>query len=97
MIKAGSHTRITQIMYVSPKDVLNKLKWKESESLSDATVYYVSRGSPGDSASVSGGEIKNIDPFGLELESGTFIPYHRIYKIDYRGRTIFDRRWYGSY
>jgi uncharacterized protein len=81
-------------MYVSPKDVLNKLKWKEGESIADATIYYVSRGSPGDSASVSGREIKNIESFGFELESGSFIPYHRVYKIDYRGETIFDKQWY---
>jgi uncharacterized protein (UPF0248 family) len=81
-------------MYVSPKDVLNKLKWKEGESLADATIYYVSRGSPDDSASVSGREIKNIEAFGFELESGSYIPYHRVYKIDYRGETIFDKQWY---
>lgn len=81
-------------MYVSPRDVLNKLRWKEGESLADATIFYVSRGSPDDSASADGSEVKSIEAFGFELESGTFIPYHRVYKIDYRGETIFDRQWY---
>jgi uncharacterized protein len=81
-------------MYVNPKDVLNRLKWKEGESLADARILYVSRGSPDDSASVSGGEIKSIEAFGFELESGSYIPYHRIYRIEYRSRTIFDRQWY---
>lgn len=81
-------------MYVSPKDVLNKLKWKEGENLADATIYYVSRGSPDDTASVSGNEVKDIEAFGFELKSGSFIPYHRIYRIDYRGETIFDKQWY---
>lgn len=81
-------------MYVSPRDVLNRLRWKEGESLADATVYYVSRGSPGDSASTGGGEIKSIEAFGFELESGSFIPYHRVYRIDYRGETIFNLQWY---
>ena len=81
-------------MYVSPKDVLNRLKWKEGESLADATIYYVSRGSPGDVASAGGDEVKNIEAFGFELASGSFIPYHRVCKIDYRGRTIFDRQQY---
>lgn len=79
-------------MYVSPKDVLNRLKWKEGESLADATIYYVSRGSPGDTASVNGNEIRRIEAFGFELESGAFIPYHRVNKIDYRGKAIFERR-----
>ncbi|HMK47718.1 MAG TPA: DUF504 domain-containing protein [Methanocella sp.] len=81
-------------MHVSPKDVLNRLRWKAGESLADATVYYVSRGGPGDSASVNGAEIKTIEPFGFELESGSYIPYHRVYRIDYRGGTIFDKAWY---
>jgi uncharacterized protein (UPF0248 family) len=81
-------------MYVNPKDLLNRLKWKEGESLSDATIFYVSRGSPDDSASVSGSEIKSIESFGFELVSGSYIPYHRIYKIEYRGETIFDKHRY---
>jgi uncharacterized protein (UPF0248 family) len=81
-------------MYVNPKDILNRLKWKEGESLSDATILYVSRGSPDDTASVSGSEIKNIESFGFELESGSYIPYHRVYRIEYRGETIFDKQWY---
>ncbi|WP_424357622.1 DUF504 domain-containing protein [Methanocella sp. MCL-LM] len=74
--------------------MLNRLKWKAGESLSDATIYYVSRGSPRDSATVSGDEIKEIGAFGLELESGSVIPYHRVYRIDYRDATIFDQLWY---
>ncbi|OPY26035.1 MAG: hypothetical protein A4E28_02749 [Methanocella sp. PtaU1.Bin125] len=81
-------------MYVSPRDVLNRLRWKEGESLADATVYYVSRGCPDDSASAGGGEIKSIEAFGFELDSGSFIPYHRVYRIDYRGGTIFNRQRY---
>jgi uncharacterized protein len=81
-------------MYVNPRDVLNRLKWKEGESLSDAMIYYVSRGCPDDSASTSGSEIRSIESFGFETESGSYIPYHRVYRIDYRGRTIFDRQWY---
>lgn len=73
---------------------MNRLKWKAGESLSDAIIYYVSRGSPGDSATVSGDEIKEIGAFGLELESGSVIPYHRVYRIDYRDATIFDQLWY---
>ncbi len=81
-------------MYISARDVLNRLKWKEGETIADATIYYVSRGSPDDSASASGSDVKSIEAFGIELASGSFIPYHRIYKIDYRGRTIFDKQWY---
>jgi uncharacterized protein (UPF0248 family) len=81
-------------MHVSPRDVLNRLKWKEGESLSDATIYYVSRGSPDDSASVDGSEIIRLEPFGIELKSGSFIPYHRVYRIDYRGETVFDKAQY---
>jgi uncharacterized protein (UPF0248 family) len=94
MLMMAVYILYNKIMLVSPKDVLNKLKWKEGESLLDATIYYVSRGSPDDSASVSGSEITDIEAFGFELASGSFIPYHRVYRIDYRGKTIFDKHWY---
>ncbi|AFD01084.1 Uncharacterized protein conserved in archaea [Methanocella conradii HZ254] len=75
----------------SPRDILNRLKWKEGENISEAVVYYVHRGAPGDSKAVSGADIAKLEGFCFELNTGTCIPYHRIYKITYRGTTIFER------
>jgi hypothetical protein len=78
-------------MMVTARDILNRLKWNEGESLDEATIYYVHRGSPGDSRAVSGADVIKLDKFCFELASGSCIPYHRVYKITHKGRTVFER------
>lgn len=76
---------------ITPRDVLNRLKWTEGENIEEAVVYYVHRGAPGDSRAISGGDITKIDKFCFEMATGACIPYHRVYKITYRGMTVFKR------
>lgn len=75
-----------------PKVILNEIKWKGLD-LSNCKIYYISRGSPGDIASAKGEHIKEIGGFlvleGIPYEK--YIPYHRITRIEYGGKTIFDR------
>lgn len=78
-------------MMTTPRDALNRLKWTEGESIEDATVYYVHRGAPGDSKAITGDCILSMGAFCFELATGACIPYHRVYRIDYRGTTIFER------
>lgn len=74
-----------------PREILNGLKWKEGEDIADAIIHYVHRGAPGDSKAVSGADIVSLDKFCFELDTGSCIPYHRVYRIEYRGGVIFDR------
>ena len=76
---------------ITPRDVLNRLKWTEGERVEDAEVFYVHRGAPDNSRSVMGSDILQLDKFCFELATGSCIPYHRVYKIAYRGQTIFER------
>jgi hypothetical protein len=78
-------------MMITARDILNRLKWKGDESLNEAMIYYVHRGAPGDSRAVSGGDVIKLDKFCFELVTGSCIPYHRVYKITHRGRTVFER------
>ncbi len=72
-----------------PRAILNRLKWTEGEDISEAKITYLHRGAPGDRMSIKGSEI-------VELERSFFvtadakIPYHRIRRIEYRGRVLFD-------
>jgi uncharacterized protein (UPF0248 family) len=75
---------------VYPREVLNKLRWTKGESIQEATIVYVHRGAPGDIASVKGSEITQLRTGFFETRDST-IPYHRILKIEYRGKTIFDK------
>ena len=69
-----------------PRQVLNVLRWKPGDDLSEAWITYVHRGTPGDEMTVPGSDV-------VELERSFFvtkeakIPYHRIKLIRYRGRS----------
>jgi uncharacterized protein (UPF0248 family) len=75
---------------VYPREVLNRLKWTEGESLDEAMIIYTHRGAPDDIARIEGREI-------IELGRGFFhtaeasIPFHRILRIEYRGEIVFEK------
>ncbi len=80
---------------VYPREVLNRLKWTEGESLDGAVIWYVHRGAPGDVMSIPGSEILSLGPGFFEKEDAS-IPYHRILRIEYRGRIIFEKPGHGQ-
>lgn len=73
-----------------PREILNMLRWKEGESLADAVIWYIHRGAPGDVMKVSGAAVTGFRPGFFEM-GDTTIPFHRILRIDYRGRTLFEK------
>ena len=75
---------------VYPRDVLNKLKWTEGESLEDATIWYIHRGAPGDIMAITGSRIRNLGQGFFEVDD-SMIPYHRILRIEYQGEVVFDK------
>ncbi|OGS45195.1 MAG: hypothetical protein A3K76_07030 [Euryarchaeota archaeon RBG_13_57_23] len=75
---------------VYPREVLNKLKWTDGESLDDATIWYIHRGAPGDIMVISGRRIRNLAPGFFEVDDA-MIPYHRILRIEYQGEVVFDK------
>ncbi len=75
---------------VYPRDVLNRLKWAEGESLDEAIIWYVHRGAPGDTLMITGAAVKSLGSMFFETDEAS-IPYHRILRIDYRGEVLFER------
>ncbi len=76
-----------------PRDLLNEIKWRGGYDLSKCRIYYINRGSPEDTAVVEGRQIIDIDKGFLILEGDPYeryIPYHRIIKIEYDNKKIFD-------
>ncbi len=76
-----------------PRLLLNEIKWRFD--LGRCRVYYVHRGAPGDTRIVGGNAIKNIDRAFLVLAGDVedvYIPYHRIFRIDYDDQMIFERK-----
>jgi len=85
------------------RSVLNELKWKPGVDFSKIEVDYIHRGTPGDVATVKGSSIIKLGPWAMEILSlgkdvkspqpgRPIIPYHRILRIRYDGKTVFDRK-----
>jgi uncharacterized protein (UPF0248 family) len=74
----------------NPKDILNELKWKQDCDLNQAEIWYIHRGAPNDTKIVSGKDILNLEKSFMKTISA-MIPYHRIFKIIYEGKIIFER------
>lgn len=75
---------------VYPREVLNRLRWTEGESLREAVVWYVHRGAPGNVKKIAGASIISLGRGFFDTDEAT-IPYHRILRIDYRGRILFEK------
>ena len=70
------------------RDILNEIKW--TKNLEKVKIWYIHRGALNNTKIISGIEIINIGRSFLETTTAT-IPYHRIIKILYDDKTIFDR------
>ena len=75
---------------VYPRQVLNRLRWTEGESLDDAVIWCVHRGAPGDVMKITGREIRALGRGFFETDEAT-IPYHRILRIDSKVGTLFEK------
>jgi len=75
---------------VYPREVLNRLRWTEGESLEEAVVWYIHRGAPGNVRKIVGASIIALRRGFFDTDEAT-IPYHRILRIDYRGMTLFEK------
>lgn len=76
-----------------PRDMLNEIKWRFN--LKNCRVYYIHRGAPRDMKTVEGDAIKSIDRSFLILEGvvdDVYIPYHRIFRIDYDEMPVYVRK-----
>jgi uncharacterized protein len=75
------------------RDILNEIKW--TKDLNTVEIWYIHRGAVNNTKSIQGHEITCIGRSFLETATSA-IPYHRITKILYEGRIIFDRYNRGS-
>ncbi len=76
-----------------PRLILNEIKWRFD--LGKCKVHYIHRGAPGDAKSIEGSAIKSIDRGFLILageEQDIYIPYHRIFRIEFDNQIVFERK-----
>jgi uncharacterized protein (UPF0248 family) len=74
----------------NPRLLLNELKWREKFNLEKAEIWYIHRGAPNDTMIINGNDLLDLQKSFMKTTSA-MIPYHRIFKIIYDGKTIFER------
>jgi len=74
----------------NPRDILNEIKWKDELCLRKAEIWYVHRGAKNDTKIITGEDIIDIGKSFMKTNSA-MIPYHRVFKIYYKKRLIFER------
>jgi hypothetical protein len=76
------------------REILLRLYHDPEYRFAEVEICYVDRGAPGDTSCLRGERIIRLDPNYIEIESGTGttpIPYHRLIRIRYQGRTAWIR------
>ncbi len=73
------------------RDILNELKWRKKFAFKDTEIFYIHRGAPKNTKVISGSEVLSIDKTFIRTIDA-MIPHHRIFKISYQDKTLFDRR-----
>ena len=74
----------------NPRDILNEFKWREKYDLNETEIWYVHRGAPNDTRIIYGKNILKLEKSFMKTNSA-MIPYHRIFKIIYKDKVIFER------
>ena len=83
------------------RSVLNGLRWRDDRDFALVEVEYLHRGVPGNTWSVRGPDIVELEPWMMvirreDMRGGpapgrAAIPYHRILRVIYDGTVVFDR------
>ena len=74
----------------NPREILNNIKWNPELNIKETEIWYIHRGAPDDTKIISGKEIIDIGKSFIETTTAT-IPYHRIFKISYGEKILFER------
>ena len=74
----------------NPKEILNKLKWKQGCDLGLAEIWYIHRGAPNDTKIIPGKDVIKLEKSFMQT-TDAMVPYHRIFKIVYKDKIIFQR------
>lgn len=80
---------------MTPREVLNELKWREDKDLAKAKIWYEHRGGKEDFVTISGKEITRLGK-GYFTTLQARIPFYKIFRIEYEGKAILERSSQGN-
>ncbi len=72
------------------RDILNEYKWRKDRDFSQIEVHYIDRLSPQGYAVLKGEDISDLGSKFMFTRTG-MIPYHRVIRILYQGKIIYER------
>jgi len=75
---------------MTPREILNELKWREDRDISKAEIWYTSRGTKEGFVVITGDELTELGKSFFSTAQAT-IPFYKIFRIIYEGEVIFDR------
>lgn len=75
---------------MTPREILNELKWREDRDISKAEVWYKSRDTKERFSIITGDELTELGKSFFSTAQAT-IPFYKIFRIIYEGEVIFDR------
>lgn len=75
---------------MNPRDILNKIKWDNNYDFNLIQIWYIHRGVTNNTKIISGKEVLKIQKTFIKTVSA-MIPMHRIFKIKYNEKIIFER------
>jgi hypothetical protein len=73
----------------SIRDILNRFKWHPEYDFSEVSVIFIDR--PKGFSEIKGDDIEEIGYKFIYLSSGVAVPHHRIVKIIYGGKVVWER------
>lgn len=76
------------------REILLRLYHDPAFRFAETEIWFVDRGAPGDMSHIRGDRVIRLDPYYLEIDSErgtTPIPYHRLYRISYEGKILWER------
>ncbi len=73
------------------KNILNMVLWHPKMEKNHTKISYIHRGAPGNIKTIQGSKIDIIENGFLVLNDETQIPFHRIIKIEYEDKLIWEK------
>jgi uncharacterized protein (UPF0248 family) len=75
---------------MTPREILNELKWREDKDISKAEIWYSSRDTKEGFSIITGEELTELGKSFFSTTQAT-IPFYKIFRITYDGEVVFDR------
>lgn len=75
---------------MTPREILNELKWREDKDISKAEIWYTSGGTEDGFVIITGDELTELGKSFFSTAQAT-IPFYKIFRIICDGEVIFDR------